>query len=118
MDVQKRREWLKSQPGSMCFGPDHQHSPSNHEIRSYDLCADYKHKLSINTLLPSGAKVVQTQDLTSWVNCAVLCCFCGVGGTMVGTSYLGPLTLALTTNIPPQTMKFAPTTFAPITNIN
>lgn len=37
------------------FGPDHQHSPSNHGIRSYDLCADYKHKLSINTLLPSGA---------------------------------------------------------------
>lgn len=32
---------------------------------------------------------MQTQDLTSWVNCAVLCCFCGVGGTMVGTSYLG-----------------------------
>lgn len=34
-------------------------------------------------------EVVQTQGLTSWVNCAVLCCFCGLGVTMVGTRYLG-----------------------------
>jgi hypothetical protein len=46
MDVQKRRE-------------------------SYDLCADYKHKLSINTLLPSGALRSPCQHIEpGWIlNC-------------------------------------------------